>query len=92
MTTYLIFIRAIKCYLLGFEFALECSFAGVVLAAGPFAGGGGGAVAAVDGGVAPIGLGVLQMRMRLSGSHIQCHQLQVGKMSFILLTLSNSGC
>ena len=26
--------------------------------------------------VGPIGHGVQQMRMRLSGSHIQCHQLQ----------------
>ena len=25
---------------------------------------------------APVGHGVLQTRMRLSGSHIQCHQLE----------------
>ena len=57
--------------LLGFDFALEGnSFAvlwllqGLVVAA---------AAAAV---VAPVGHGVQRMRMRLSGSHIQCHQLQ----------------
>lgn len=31
--------------------------------------------------LAPIGHGALQMRMRLSGSHIQCHQLQEGEKS-----------
>ena len=55
-------------YLRGFDFALECSFAV--------------AVGAVVVGVvlAPVGRhGVLQMRTRHCGSHIQCHQLKGGK-------------
>lgn len=51
-------------YLRGFDFALECSFV---------------AVGAVVVGVvlAPVGRhGVLQMRTRHCGSHIQCHQLK----------------
>ena len=54
-------------YLRGFDFALECSFV---------------AVGAVVVGVvlAPVGRhGVLQMRTRHCGSHIQCHQLKGGK-------------
>ena len=60
-------------YLLGFELALEVGgFAVVVVGgAGPF-----GLML-----LAPIGHGALQMRMRLSGSHIQCHQLQEGEKS-----------
>ena len=60
--------------LLGFDFALEGnSFAvgwgqqGCVGVA---------AVAEAVAVVGPIGHGVLQTRMRLSGSHIQCHQLE----------------
>ena len=49
-------------YLRGFDFALECSFAGAVV------------VGVV---LAPVGRhGVLQMRTRHCGSHIQCHQLK----------------